>query len=194
MSKEGFFRRWSRLKAHGDDAAADPVEAVAQAAAPAEYLRAGVAANGPAASALAPGDALAGFEPLPQTTQHPPIAPAPASTPTERRQPTVDDVALLGPDADFSAFVTQGVDKAVQRLAMKKLFSDPHFSLMDGLDVYIDDFTKSDPIPAAMLASMEHARNMFSRLLEDDDNNKPGEPGIQPKEPPTPDTPPQGEA
>jgi hypothetical protein len=191
MSKEGFFRRWSRLKAHGEDAAADPVEAAPQAVARNEYLRAGVTANGPAASALAQGDALAGFEPLPQTTQHPPIAPAPASAASERRQPTVDDVALLGPDSDFSAFVTQGVDKAVQRLAMKKLFSDPHFSLMD---VYIDDFTKSDPIPAAMLASMQHARNMFSRLLEDDDNNNPGEPGAQPKEPPTPDTPPQGEA
>jgi hypothetical protein len=105
----------------------------------------------------------------------------------------VEDVALLGPDSDFSAFVSQGVDKAVQRLAMKKLFCDPHFSLMDGLDVYIDDFTKSDPIPAAMLASMQHARSMFSRLLEDDDN-KPGEPGDPPKEPPNPDTPSQGDA
>lgn len=189
MSNEGFFRRWSRLKAHGEGAAAD---AAPQSAAPGEYPRAGVVANGPGAQALASGDVLAGFEPLPQTAQHPPVAPAPAPAATERRQPTVDDVALLGPDSDFSAFVTQGVDKAVQRLAMKKLFSDPHFSLMDGLDVYIDDFTKSDPIPAAMLASMQHARSMFSRLLEDD--NKPGEPGHQPKEPPDPDTPLQGDA
>jgi hypothetical protein len=44
-----------------------------------------------------------------------------------------------------------------------------------------------------MLASMQHARSMFSRLLEDDDN-KPGEPGDPPKEPPNPDTPSQGDA
>jgi hypothetical protein len=193
MSHEGFFRRWSRLKAHGESPAAAAAEATPQPAAANEYLRAGVVGNGPGAQAPASSDALAGFEPLPQTTQHPPIGPAPGPAATERRQPTVDDVALLGPDSDFSAFVTQGVDKSVQRLAMKKLFSDPHFSLMDGLDVYIDDFTKSDPIPAAMLASMQHARSMFSRLLEDDDN-KPGEPGHQPKEPPDPDTPLQGDA
>jgi hypothetical protein len=193
MSKEGFFRRWSRLKAHGEDAAPDARETTPQPATRNEYLRAGVVANGPAAQALAPNEALAGFEPLPQTTQHPPVAPASAPAAAERRRPTLDDVALLGPDSDFSAFVSQGVDKAVQRLAMKKLFSDPHFSLMDGLDVYIDDFTKSDPVPAAMLASMQHARSMFSRLLEDE-NDKPGEPGNSPKEPPDPDTPSQGDA
>ena len=30
---------------------------------------------------------------------------------------------------------------------MKKLFSDPHFNVMDGLDTYIDDYGKPDPIP-----------------------------------------------
>ena len=30
---------------------------------------------------------------------------------------------------------------------MKKLFADPHYNVMDGLDVYIDDYSKPDPIP-----------------------------------------------
>ena len=30
---------------------------------------------------------------------------------------------------------------------MKKLFSDPHFNVMDGLDTYIDDYGKPDPLP-----------------------------------------------
>lgn len=77
--------------------------------------------------------------------------------------PTLDDVAQLTAESDFSVFVSQGVDKAVQRMAMKKLFADPHFSLMDGLDVYIDDYTKADPVSEAMLASLHHARDLFTR-------------------------------
>jgi hypothetical protein len=37
---------------------------------------------------------------------------------------------------------------------MKKMFSDPHFNVMDGLDIYIDDYTKPDPIPMEMLKRM----------------------------------------
>ena len=37
---------------------------------------------------------------------------------------------------------------------MKKLFSDPHFNVMDGLDTYIDDYGKPDPIPPEMLRRM----------------------------------------
>jgi hypothetical protein len=190
MSNEGFFRRWSRRKLRGEDAGA-PAPA-SQVNARDGYLRAGEGAS-MHPTALRANESPAAFEPLPQTTQHPPVAPAPAPAAPERKPATLDDVAVLGADSDFSAFVSQGVDKAVQRLAMKKLFSDPHFNIMDGLDVYIDDFTKSDPVPAAMLASMQHARSMFSRLLGDD-NKQQDEPGGEPKPPPNPDTPPQGDA
>ncbi|MDP3669547.1 MAG: DUF3306 domain-containing protein [Telluria sp.] len=77
--------------------------------------------------------------------------------------PTLEDVAQLTAESDFSVFVSQGVDKAVQRMAMKKLFADPHFGLMDGLDVYIDDYTLADPVSEAMLASLHHARDIFTR-------------------------------
>ena len=40
---------------------------------------------------------------------------------------------------------------------MKKLFSDPHFNVMDGLDTYIDDYGKPDPIPLSMLRRMNQA-------------------------------------
>ncbi|MFL6674374.1 MAG: DUF3306 domain-containing protein [Massilia sp.] len=167
MPDERFLRRWSRLKAQGaPDEAALPAKA--RPAAP---------------------EALA---PLAQTSQHPPVAPpaAPAGAAPERPLPTLDDVAQLGADSDFSAFVTQGVDKTVQRLAMKKLFSDPHFNLMDGLDIYIDDYNKSDPIPAALLASLEHARNLFAGLAKDEEGAD-GKPGPRPPGQPDDDPPPQ---
>jgi len=46
------------------------------------------------------------------------------------------------------------VDPAVQQAALKKMFTDPHFNIMDGLDIYIDDYSKPDPLPAGMLERM----------------------------------------
>lgn len=68
---------------------------------------------------------------------------------------TLDDVEKIDHLApDFSAFMKPGVDPVVQQAAMKKMFSDPHFNVMDGLDIYIDDYSKPDPIPLEMLKRM----------------------------------------
>lgn len=155
MSDEGFFSRWSRLKTKGEPAEAAP--------------------------APLPRPELA---PLAQAAQHPPVAPAPVRATPPRPLPTLEDAALLGADSDFSAFVTQGVDKAVQRLAMKKLFSDPHFHMIDGLDVYIDDFNKPDPVSAAMLASLDHARGLLARAMDDEPPEHRPQPGNEPPQSP----------
>jgi len=86
--------------------------------------------------------------------------PAEAETPL----PTLAQVAELRKDGDFRPFVARGVDEGVRRAAMKKLFTDPHFNVMDGLDIYIDDYSKSDPIPAAMLLAMNHAKDLLDPL------------------------------
>ena len=117
-------------------------------------------------------EARSGFDPLPEPvapaadlpvqTVAPPAAAAPADVPP----PTMDDVARLTSESDFSAFVARGVDAAVRRTALKKLFADPHFNTMDRLDVYIDDYTKPSPVSEAMLASLEHAKNALQRVVE----------------------------
>jgi hypothetical protein len=190
MSHDGFFRRWSRLKSHADSArdhAPQPVPGNAGPGAAAQLH----ALDGGAGMSLQRADELQGAD-LPavaQTAPHPAFA-QPQPDGAARARPTIEDVAALGPDSDFSAFVSQGVDKAVQRLAMKKLFSDPHFSVLDGLDVYIDDYNKADPIPAAMLASLEHAKSVFSRLLDDEGCNKDTPDAAAPDADPKPDGPP----
>ena len=78
--------------------------------------------------------------------------------------PTLDDVAALGHDADFRRFVKPGVDETVRRSAMKKLFTDPHFNVMDGLDIYIGDYNTFEPIPPAMLAMLTHAKQLLDPL------------------------------
>ena len=72
--------------------------------------------------------------------------------------PTMEDVEKIDSKAaDFSAFMRPDVDPKVQQAAMRKMFSDPHFNVMDGLDIYIDDYTKSEPIPLDMLKRMNQS-------------------------------------
>ena len=83
-------------------------------------------------------------------------SPAPVS-PEEPAPPpvTLEDVEKIDRfDPDFSAFMKPDVDPAVQQAALKKMFTDPHFNVMDGLDIYIDDYSKPDPLPPGMLERM----------------------------------------
>jgi hypothetical protein len=50
---------------------------------------------------------------------------------------------------------------------MKKLFTDPHYNVMDGLDIYIDDYSKPDPMPASMLRQLASAK--FLNLFEEEE-------------------------
>ena len=69
-------------------------------------------------------------------------------------------------DSDFSGFFHPKVDEDLRRSALRKLFSDPHFNVMDGLDTYIDDYSKTEPIPAAMLAGLKQAQRIFAWAAE----------------------------
>jgi len=155
---EGFLRRWSRRKTETKLGLEPAPELQAEAAAPA-------VAPGPApVSAFSPPPAGAiELEPVPEAEAAP-------------RLPTMDDVAQLTPDSDFSAFVARGVDQAVRRSALKKLFADPHFNVMDRLDIYIDDYNKPSPMPEGMLDQLKHANSFFQRLAGDDEQAAPASP------------------
>ena len=111
----------------------------------------------------------------------PPVADLPASPvraeldkpPATSPTPTLEDVALLAPGDEVSRFVKPGVDAGVQRAALKKLFADPHFNVMDGLDIYIDDYGKPDPIPPEMLRQMVQSK--FLRLFDDEEEKSPAD-------------------
>lgn len=94
------------------------------------------------------------------TAKPAPAAPAqPVATAAPVELPSLDSLNF---ESDFKAFMQAKIDEGVKRAALKKLFSDPRFNVMDGLDIYIDDYSKDDPIPAAMLASLEHAKATLS--------------------------------
>ena len=102
----------------------------------------------------------------------------PASQPSEAASPelVVPTAALasappghveleqLQHESDFSRFMAADVEPDVRRLAMKKLFTNPHFNIMDGLDIYIGDYSQPDPLPAGMLESLLHAQTLLNPL------------------------------
>lgn len=146
---DNFFSRWSRRKQQvrtGEPLPADPPP---PAPSPAPAVRTVPAAAAPTAPAA------------------PTVEARPAAAPDENRPPppTLDDVSSLTPESDFSRFVARDVSPDVRNAAVKKLFADPHFNVMDGLDIYIDDYSQPSPLSKADMARMVGAQ--FLKLVED---------------------------
>lgn len=145
----GFFSRWSRRKADVQQGrtVAEPAVKPPNASAVAREHTGSVARHDN--SPLTP-NALANKAHV-QTTQ-------PSSQtdtqPVPVQAPTLEDVQQLTPESNFAPFMSRQVAPAVKNAAMKKLFSDPHFNVMDGLDIYIDDYNVADPLPPGMLEKM----------------------------------------
>ena len=134
---EKFLSRWSRRKVQAR--LADPGE-------------------GP----VDPGEAAA-----PAAPSGPGEYPAPTQVQTELQTesrngaPLPSIEALRGLESEYRDFLRPGVDETLRRTALKKLFQDPHFNIMDGLDTYIDDYSKEDPIPEAMLKTLNQAKGLI---------------------------------
>ena len=94
----------------------------------------------------------------------------PASTaqaPPRADPPTVQlpDLDALDQDSDYSAFLTPGVDAALRKRALRKLFSSAKFNVFDGLDTYRDDFTSFPPLGDVVTADMRHQLERLAREL-----------------------------
>ena len=150
MSEDsGFLSRWSRRKAQARQGTIPEGPPPSEAAV--------LAPLAPAAVGPLPAQSVDAAAPPIDTA--PPIAagPPPAA-------PTMGDVDGLTRESDFSRFVAPGVDGEVKNAALKKLFGDPRFNVMDGLDIYIDDYAKPDPLPLASIRKMAQAA--FLGLVE----------------------------
>jgi len=86
----------------------------------------------------------------------------PAGAVAPNATPALPPIESLTIDSEFAAFFKPEVPEATKRAALKQLFRDPRFNIMDGLDVYIGDYTQSDPIPAEMMKQLLHSRHTFN--------------------------------
>jgi hypothetical protein len=90
-----------------------------------------------------------------------PAAPVPAPVVDAPPAPPLPDPAALDFNADFSAYLHARVPAALKRQAMQRLFADPVFNQMDGLDIYIEDYNLIPDLPAAEAALLQHAREVL---------------------------------
>jgi hypothetical protein len=86
------------------------------------------------------------------------VAP-PAAAPTSAT--TLPPVESLTIDSDFTPFFQPKVGEALRRQALKQLFRDPQFNVMDGLDVYVGDYSLPDPIAPDIVRQMVQGRYIF---------------------------------
>jgi hypothetical protein len=93
----------------------------------------------------------------------------PAEESPQEPLPSVHD---LTPESDFTPFMRSGVDPVQRNAALKKLFTDPHYNVMDGLDIYISDYGKPDPIPPEMLRGL--VQSQLLGLFKDEEEKEEG--------------------
>lgn len=146
---EGFLDRWSRKKreaaAEKPVREADVVQPVPPVASEAGSPHPGLPPEGEGASPVVREEGVA--------------------------TPSLEDAQALGIDSDFKPFLAKSVAPEVRNAAFKKLFADPHFNVMDGLDTYIDDYSKPSPLPLSVLRQMASAK--FLNLFDDEPEKPP---------------------
>ncbi len=130
----------------------------------------------PPESAPLPATAGAALVPAP--------TPEAATVPAAEALPPVESLTF---DSDFRAFLQPAVAEDVKRAAFKKLFSDPRFNVMDGLDIYIGDYTLADPMPAGMLDKLA---KVYAFVAEPEPGADESLTGMPPGATPTTETPP----
>ncbi len=151
---DGFLGRWSQRKQAVREGKPleeppAPVQQPAPAAPPA-----GRAVIAPLASSTSTQASAAAQPPAPEAAEPAPVL-------------SMDDVKALTQESDYAPFVSRTVSPEVRNAAMKKLFTDPHYNVMDRLDIYIDDYSLPDPLPASMLRQMASAK--FLKLFEEEE-------------------------
>jgi Protein of unknown function (DUF3306) len=171
LRSDGFLSRWARRKQDvlAGKPVADPVAkpAVVQttpAGTQTAYLEEKKAVGQSNIAQAAPNN-IANEKPVDAKSELPPA-------------PTLEDAGALTCASDFKPYMASNVTSEVKNAAMKKLFADPHYNVMDMMDTYVDDYSKPDPIPESMLKQLVSVK--FLRLFERDEEEE-GTPAGKPE-------------
>jgi hypothetical protein len=105
----------------------------------------------------------------------------------EERAPELPPVDKLTSDSEFSGFMHPKVEDALRRVALKKLFADPHFNVPDPFEPFSGDWTVGETISDEVLATLNQARTLLfsdkdkkqEEPVAEDQPKKPDEPGKQ---------------
>ncbi len=93
----------------------------------------------------------------------------------EAPAPVLPPIESLTPDSDFAGFMGPKVKDELRRLALKKLFSDPHFNIADPFEAYSGDWTGGEPMTPEFLATLNQARTVLFSEQEKKQQEKPAQ-------------------
>ena len=88
-----------------------------------------------------------------------PLPTAEAASVAELSLPELSSISLV---EDFTPFMQAKVPQAIRQQALKALFKEPHFNVMDGLDTYIDDYTVFEPITPEVMAALSSWKTIMN--------------------------------
>ena len=88
-----------------------------------------------------------------------PSSPVDAANVAELNLPQLSSISLV---EDFTPFMQAKVPQALRQQALKALFKEPHFNVMDGLDTYIDDYTVFEPITPEVMATLSSWKTIMN--------------------------------
>jgi hypothetical protein len=143
---EPFFSRWARLKKESRELPA--AEAAGSEVPPAPPTADGQAADGNE-QASPPSEAA-------QAT-------AEANAPPQELPP----LESLTAESDFRAFMQPGVDDALRRTALRKMWQNPVYGVVDELDPFRADFAAFTPLGDIVTSDMKfHAERLLREQLE----------------------------
>jgi len=87
--------------------------------------------------------------------------PSPEKKEIQEKPPELPPVDKLTPESEFSGFMHPKVEDALRRVALRKLFSDPHFNTPDPFEPFSGDWTVGETIPDEMMAKLNQARTLL---------------------------------
>ena len=81
----------------------------------------------------------------------------------EAPAPSLPPLDKLTPESDYTGFMHPKVEDALRRVALKKLFNDPHFNTPDPFEPFSGDWNVGEPISEELLATLNQAKqHLFS--------------------------------
>ena len=76
----------------------------------------------------------------------------------ETEAPQLPPADQLTAESDFTGFMHPKVEDALRRVALKKLFTDPHFNTPDPFEPFSGDWTAAEPISDELMKTLNQAR------------------------------------